>query len=31
MEQVFPDELAKRVLIKKGMELVVTGDLPEAN
>jgi len=31
LEQVFPDEVAKRVLIKKGVELVGTGDLPEAN
>ena len=31
LEQVFPDEVAKRVLIKKGIELVGTGDLPEAN
>lgn len=31
MEQVFPEEVAKRVLIKKGMELIQTGDLPEAN
>ena len=31
LEQVFPDEVAKRVLIKKGVELVETGELPEAN
>lgn len=28
LEQVFPDEVAKRILIKKGVELVGTGDLP---
>lgn len=31
LEQVFPEEVGKRVLLKKGMELVGTGDLPEAN
>jgi hypothetical protein len=31
LEQVFPDEVAKRVLIKKGIELIGTGDLPDAN
>ena len=28
LEQVFPEEVGKRVLLKKGMELVGTGDLP---
>ena len=31
LEQVFPDEVAKQVLIKKGAEFIGTGDLPEAN
>ena len=31
LQQVFPDEVAKQVLIKKGVQLIGTGDLPEAN
>lgn len=31
LEQVFPDEVSKKVLIKKGFELIESGDLPEAN
>ena len=31
LEQVFPEEVNKKVLIGKGIELVEAGELPEAN
>jgi hypothetical protein len=31
LEQVFPEELNKKILIKRGIELTETGDFVEAN
>lgn len=31
LEQVFPEEITKKVLIKKGLELIDAGELPAVN